>query len=338
MEKTTNLENKISGGHIPGKKIIKKKKKPGKEDHKEDNSNISLKKTLPPYEQVINKWMSDNEICKHNDKKNSLCWDIIKCMYESDLGPDDFKEIIEKCKNNDITITEGNLWEKLKGHFEEKHITFLKCISNMCPRGLSTSPNADVGKFELFYRLVRPESRQPSKGDISDNGVKIEIKGSQIRLFSDKSGKCYIKETNQLFKNKGISGNVPKNGGLKGKEQFEIEKSQYQEYYSDQFCKDIPKSKTILKEYFKIHDINYSGNDIEDMFKNKGWNQSILQKLWLKKMFNVTMKKNGADKMIIFGDGTNVKILDSIDKLNQFKIDTDYFRINQDTPVGYYIE
>ena len=54
-------------------------------------------------------------------------------------------------------------------------------------------------------------------------------------------------------------------------------------------------------------------------------------------MFNVTMEKNGADKIIIFGDGTNVKILDSIDKLNQFKIDTDYFRINQDTPVGYYI-
>ena len=49
------------------------------------------------------------------------------------------------------------------------------------------------------------------------------------------------------------------------------------------------------------------------------------------------MEKNGADKMIIFGDGTNVKILDSIDKLENFEIYDDYFRINKDVNIGYYI-
>jgi len=298
---------------------------------------ISLKEALLPYEGIINKWISDNDICKHDDKKSDLVWDIIKCMRDSDIGLDDFKEIIEKCKNTDIIIEEGNLWEKLKGHFEDKHITFLKCISNKCPRALSGSPNADCGKFELFYRSIRPNSKKPKKGDIIDNGEKIEIKGSQIRLFGDKSGKDYIKDTNMIFEGSGIIGNIPKTGGLQGKQQYEIEKSQYCEYYGEQFCKDIPKSTGLIKKYFDIHNIEYSDNDIQGMFEGGIWHQLILQYLWLKKMYSLTMSNNGADKMIIFGDGTNIKILDSIDKLNQFKIDTDYFRINQNALVGYYI-
>ena len=73
------------------------------------------------------------------------------------------------------------------------------------------------------------------------------------------------------------------------------------------------------------------------MFEGGIWNQSILQKLWLKKMYLLTMSNNGADKIIIFGDGTNVKILDSVNALSKFRIDTDYFRINQGALVGFYI-
>jgi len=73
------------------------------------------------------------------------------------------------------------------------------------------------------------------------------------------------------------------------------------------------------------------------MFEGGIWNQSILQNLWLKKMYSLTMSNNGADKIIVFGDGINVKILDSFASLAKFKIDTDYFRINQNSTVGYYI-
>jgi len=298
---------------------------------------VSLKALLSPFEKTINKWIDDNDICTHHDKKRDLLWDIIQCITDSGIELQDFIDTINICYNNNIIIEEGDIWDKLKVYFKGNHITFLKCISNKRPRALSSSPNADCGKFELLYRLLRPNSRQPNKGDIIDNGEKIEIKGSQIRLFSDKTGKKYIKDTNKIFNNKGIVGNTVKTGGLKGSEQFEIEKKQYSDYYNKQFCENINKSQGLIEEYLHIHDIPYTKSDIEEMFEDNKWNQSVLQKLWLKKMYLLTMFNYGADKMIIFGNGTNVKILDNIDKLKNFKIDTDYFRINQPSNIGYYI-
>lgn len=300
--------------------------------------NISLKGSILPYENIINEWINENEICKHDDKKSDLVWDIIKCIYDSDIGVDDFKDILHICSTNNIEIVEGNMWEYLKKYFKDIHMVFLKCIFNKCPRALSTSPNADCGKCELLYRLLRPNSRQPSKGDIIDNEEEIEIKGSEVRFFGEKGGKQYIKETNKLFEDLGggIIGKSPKTGGLKGKQQYEIEKSQYREHYGPQFCKDIPKSKNLLKQYFLIHDINYSDSDIEEMFKHNRWNQSVLQNLWLKKMFLLTL--NGADKMIIVGDGRCVKILKNTTDIDKITIYADYFRINQNANVGYYVK
>jgi len=299
----------------------------------------SLKDTLNIryYEEAIYKWIDENQLCKNIDKKNYLFWEIFRCIYNADIGLYDFNEIVKTCSENNITIDEGNMWENLEDYFKVKHIIFLKLISETCPRALSSSPNADCGKFELLYRLLRPESRQPNKGDIVDNGEKLELKGKQIRLFSDKTGKQYIKDTNKLFINQGIEGNKVKSGGLKGSEQYEIEKTQYREHYNKQFCKDIVNSHRLIKQYLQIHKVPYTESDIKEMFEGDEWHQYVLQKLWLKKMYILTMEKNGADKMIIFGDGTNVKILDSIDKLENFEIYDDYFRINKDVNIGYYI-
>lgn len=298
--------------------------------------NNTLREVLSPYRECINTWATENNICKEC-KINELFWDIVQCMDYSGIELEDFTEIIEICKNNDIIIEEGNIWEKLSLYFNDLQISFLKCISNKCSRALSTSPNADCGKWELFYRIIRPASRQPSRGDIIDNGEIIEIKGEQIRLFADKSGKDYIRDTNSIFEGSGVIARSPTTGGLRGTLQYEIEKSQYSEYYGEQFCRDIPNSKVLIKRYFDIHNVEYSDNDIDEMFEGGIWNQSILQKMWLKKMYLLTMTNNGADKMIIFGDGTNVKILDSVNALSKFRIDTDYFRINQVHPVGFYI-
>ena len=304
-----------------------------------------IKELISPFKEVIFKWMDQNNICKTPDKKNNLFWEIFKCMAESELELSDFENIISICSKEDIIIMEGNMWEYLKTHFNENQLDFLKHIFNTCPRGLSSSPNADCGKGELFYRMLRPNSRQPKKGDIKDNGKIIELKGSKIRLFADKSGKQYRKDTEEVFKNSGIVGNYPKKGGLEGKEQYEIEKSQYAKHYGEQFCKDIPKSKDLIKKYLSIHELPYSNVDLEMMFKKKWdpsvlqtiwwWDQSVLQTIWLKKMFPLTM--NGADKMIMFGDGTNVKILCDVDDLDKVAVKGDYFRINQNNHIGYYI-
>ena len=301
-----------------------------------DNS-TSLEDLLSPYTEVIEKFIIENKICNKDEKKD-LVWDIFKCVFDSKISINDFQTIVEKCSSSNIEIPEGNMWNHLKNHFhfKDNHIKFLKCIFNKCPRGLSTSPNADCGKGELFYRMLRPNSRQPNKGDIIDGDEKIEIKGSKVRLFGNKSGKQYINETNGLFKNTDIKGNYPKKGDLKGKEQYEIEKTQYGNYYSKQFSLNVNQSKEYIKKYCKLHDIEYEDKDINDMFKRDIWDQSILQKLWLKKMLKITMGES--NKMIIFGDGTNVKVLKNTSDLDKVKIYSDYFRINQNNIVGYYIK
>ena len=312
----------------------------------EDNHNENKKHTvqlnpnkqfLLPFEEQINKWIDDNNICKNADKKRDLFWDIFQCIIDSEIELHDYIDIINICDKNDIIIEEGNIWDKLKLYFKDNHIKFLKFISNKCPRALSSSPNADCGKWELFYRLIRPKSRQPNKGDIYDNNVKLDLKGEEVRLFANKTGKKYIKDTNKIFKFKDITGNIVKKGGLKGSEQFEIEKTQYRDHYKEQFRKDISKSKSLIREYMAVHSIEYSEDELEQMFKDDIWDQSILHKLWLKKMYKDTMKNNGCEKLIIFGNGSNVKILDSIDKLKNFRINNDYFRINQLANIGFYI-
>ena len=206
-----------------------------------NNNRNPLEIVYDAHEKVIRKWITDNEICKHSDKIDDLIWDIIKCIHKSGTDIQDFKEIIEICYKKNIEIKEGNLWEYLKVHFKDNHIKFLKCISNICPRGLSTSPNADCGRYELFYRVIRPHSRLPNKGDNLEDGKIREIKGSEVRLSADISGKQYIKETNKIFEGSGIIGNKPKKGKLKDTYQYEIEKPQYCNHYSEQFCKDIPR-------------------------------------------------------------------------------------------------
>jgi hypothetical protein len=41
--------------------------------------------------------------------------------------------------------------------------------------------------------------------------------------------------------------------------------------------------------------------------------------------------------MYIFGDGTDVKIIGSMEDLDKMKITNDYFRINQSLNIGWYI-
>jgi hypothetical protein len=54
-------------------------------------------------------------------------------------------------------------------------------------------------------------------------------------------------------------------------------------------------------------------------------------------MYNKYKQKMGFDKMYIFGNGTNVKIIVGPEHLNKIQITNDYFRINQPGNVGWYI-
>ena len=287
---------------------------------------------------LISNWLIENKIGKTEDKVEEIVWQILRCVVKHNIE-NDIHAIKEQLKQTPFIICEGNLWECLLEYFNNnnKYVAFFQDISELTPRGINTSPNACCGKFELLYRLLRPNSQQPKAGDIMDNGKIYELKGSEVRISdTELIGTEYKKKCTKLFEGH-ILGNTVKTGGLKGSSVYEIEKEQYKEHYKKEFEKDIQFSKKLIGEYLNENGWGSTDDEIEYIFENGIWNQDNMKKIILKKMFIKYKEKAEFDKMYIFGDGTNVKIISGPEELDKIQITDDYFRINQPNPVGWYI-
>jgi hypothetical protein len=349
---------------------------------------------------LIQDWLNYNKIGATKEKTKSIACEMFWSLMNNDIDPSDIVAIKAHIDLSPFSIQEGNIWTYLLEYFDrsplsvdsKKYVAFFRDISELTPCGLNTSPNASCGKFELLYRLLRPNSRQPKKGDIVDDGKIYELKGSETRILdTDLTGVEYKKKCTKIFDGH-IVGNTVKTGGLKGSNVYEIEKTQYKHHYQTEFAKNVPLSKQLLREYFKENGWECIDVEIDSMFSSVQseedtpdspakqmrsatactvsiqdsplrlenhsiperrhnalricesvgiaqylWHQDILQKLILQKMFIKYKTKMNFDKIYIFGDGTNIKILGGPEDLDKVKITTDYFRINQTLNVGYYI-
>ena len=283
-------------------------------------------------------WINENKIGATEEKSENIVWELFRYINKHGIE-NDIYFIKEKLKQNPFTIHPGNLWTQLLEYFDgnNKYVEFFKDISELTPQGLNTSPNANCGKFELLYRLIRPGSSQPKKGDIIDNGQIYELKGREVRILdTELTGVEYKKKCTKIFEGH-IMGNTVKTGGLKGSNVYEIEKKTYNEHYRKEFGKDLQVSKKLLWEYFNENGWTCTDNEIECIFETGTWNQDIMNKIILQKMFIKYKEKSEFDKMYIFGDGTNVKIISGPEDLNKIQITDNYFRINQTNTVGWYI-
>lgn len=288
---------------------------------------------------VIRDWLRENKIGATNDKTENIVWDMFRYVVKHSIE-DDINVIKEKLKQTPFTVMPGNLWEHLMEYFDgnNKYVAFFQDISDLTPSALNTSPNACCGKFELLYRLLRPNSMQPKKGDIMDNGEIYELKGCKVRISdTELTGVEYKRKCTKIFEGH-IVGNTVKAGGLKGVNVYEIEKEPYKEHYKKEFGKDIVISKRLLREYFDENGWRCVDAEIDSIFEGGAWNQEIMKKIILIKMFIKYKEKTEFDKMYIFGNGTNVKIISAPEDLDKIKIGEDYFRINQTANVGLYIE
>lgn len=288
---------------------------------------------------VIRDWLRENKIGATNDKTENIVWDMFRYVVKHSIE-DDINVIKEKLKQTPFTVMPGNLWEHLMEYFDgnNKYVAFFQDISDLTPSALNTSPNACCGKFELLYRLLRPNSMQPKKGDIMDNGEIYELKGCKVRISdTELTGVEYKRKCTKIFEGH-IVGNTVKAGGLKGVNVYEIEKEPYKEHYKKEFGKDIVISKRLLREYFDENGWRCVDAEIDSIFEGGAWNQEIMKKIILIKMFIKYKEKTEFDKMYIFGNGTNVKIINAPEDLDKIKIGEDYFRINQVANVGWYIE
>jgi hypothetical protein len=287
---------------------------------------------------VVRDWLNENKIGATKEKTENVVWEIFRYVVKHGIESD-IHAIKEKLKQRECIIGEGNLWEYLLEYFEgnTKIVAFCQDISELTPSGLNTSPNACCGKFELLYRLLRPNSTQPKKGDIMDNGEICELKGCEVRISdTELTGLEYKKKCSKIFEGH-IVGNNVKTGGLKGSNVYEIEKKQYKNHYQTEFAKDINVSKKLLGEYFNENGWKCTDDEIDCIFENDTWNQDTMNKIIIRKMYNKYKQKMGFDKMYIFGNGANVKIITGPEHLNKIQITNDYFRINQPGNVGWYI-
>lgn len=284
------------------------------------------------YLDIIYLWLSTNKIGKNKDKRKSISREIFWAVYDNKITFADLEYMIEFINENAFIFKNGCLWDQISEYFDDNaYNDFFKDIFMITPRGLNTSPNACCGKGELLYRLLRPKSRQPNKGDVIDDGKRIEIKGSEIRISSKTIiGTKYREITTNIFE-PFIMGNKIKTGGLKNKLAYEIEKFKYRQHYESEFKKLNSHCRIkLMHKLLKKLGIN---DGCCDKICKDGFDQKAYQYTLLKSWFNDYKKE--FDYMIIFGNGSNIKIVNDIDCLT---ITKDYFRINQTYSIGWYVE
>ena len=301
-----------------------------------DAMNFAVSKVVD----ALTSLLKSNNICTTEEKRLSVAREMFWAFIDSELEQNDLKIIQSKIRVSEFIFTEGNLWTQLDEYFRSpKYIKFFRLIFNMTPVGLNTSPNACCGKGELMYRLLRPLSSQPKKGDIQDGTRKLELKGSETRISSQNiTGKQYATITRNALSCL-IGGNLVSSGSLKNTIQYEIEKSKYRQHYSSEFAKlEFSVRKNALTEIFKGLNIDSTSSDAIDTIVVKDFNQELYQKTLLVDFYSKYKKHSEFDTLIFFGDGTNVKMLSSIADLDKIVITTDYFRIAQSANIGWYIK
>ncbi len=294
------------------------------------------------------------EIGKTTEKREQIAGELFfKCITECpDFNQKHIETIIDITHNVHFVYEEGNIFDTIEKYIGENTDNessrcinlFLREIAKLNPTGLNKSPNACCGKWELLYRILRPESIQPKTGDIDDNGKKLEIKGKLVRFSAASiTGNRYIKESNSAFKDTQFSGNNTITKKYKGKKVFEIEKKTHEAHYGNQFLNNPDEAINAIAKYLTLLELEETDEKaIEESKKIINIDpenyQKRLRKYLLKKFFNNYKDRVGFDRLIIFGEGDNVKFIDNEEDLNKLTITKDYFRIGQDFKIGWYVE
>ena len=103
--------------------------------------------------------------------------------------------------------------------------------------------------------------------------------------------------------------------------------------------KNLPTFYGLLENL--LTNLNVDG-DIKTMcnkiFENNIYNQDYYQRILLNDFFNKYKNSMQFDKLFIMGTGDNIKIISTDEDLKKVHIYADYFRINQNNLIGWYIE
>jgi len=279
-------------------------------------------------------------------KKEAILDNLIGLIVRTNLTIEQVKECIldvekEEVINLDFFKKGGNLF---KDYINPKWVKFAKALFRQRSVGLGT-PNSASGEGELMFLFLSKKIKKPTKGDLQIGNKIMELKGEQVRVQGRVRGKDFREKTLKICKEFGLTPNKSK---VKKKEinAVEIEKSQHLEHWKKELSKlSNPKQKEFISKWLSCLDNNKHEDSVNKIFKNNYFNQKQLIKEIVKILYAVMVDNGNFDEFIILGNGENAKIFSKDKEDFNKKVDEgiieitkwDYFRINQDFNIGWYI-
>jgi hypothetical protein len=295
-------------------------------------------------ETVLFKHCINMEILKPNalvKKKDAVLNAIIMSVMRAKMTLTQVFECIKDIEKDKVVDTSlfnkgGNI-----DHFiKSKWLNFAKELWEQRSVGLGT-PNAASGEGELMFIFLSPKIKKPKKGDLVIDGQKIELKASGARIIGNVSGKEFRKRTVDVCNKFKL---IP-NPNKVCKYAVELEKRSLVNYWCNELKKlSIKQQKFFITEWLMCLDNNYKLEFKLNCF-NPHFNYDNFLKQIILKLYSDMINSGQFDKLVILGDGTNVKIIKGDVKDLSKKIDNgylslkaDYFRVNQDANIGWYID
>ncbi|GEM_PF-7081210 len=279
-----------------------------------------------------------------NKKKKALLDSLVISVLNMGLNLQDVKDCIKDVEKDEIINLDffkngGNLF---RDYIKSKWIIFAKELFTQRSVGLGT-PNAASGEGELMFLFLSKKIKKPTRGDLQINSEIIELKGERdVRVMGEISGKDFRKKTLKICEKFKLT---PNKANITNLEAVEIEKLQHLSHWKSELSKlSLQRQKEFIDMWLSCLDEEEHSTSVTKIFKNSSFDYDSFIREIIKILYSIMVKTSNFDKFIILGDGTNSKVI-SKDVLDFNKrVDdgeiipmSDYFRINQNYNVGWYI-
>ncbi len=273
-------------------------------------------------------------------KKDSILDSLIAAIIRSETTTEELQEFLKDIENDKVLNIE--IFEKgghITNYINPKWQKLINALWRQRSVGLGT-PNAASGEGELMFVFVSPHIIKPTRGDLKLKDETLELKGEGVRVSGKISGKEFRKLTLDIAKKWNLTPNISYRTELQA---VEIEKIQHESHWTSELSKlDKESRKEFIKDYFKC--IDRQDHDIDEIITENSIDFTKLKTKIVKVLYQSMVNSYTFDKFVLLGDGSEIKVISNdINKFNKDVDDgkilvlSDYFRINQDAPIGWYI-
>jgi hypothetical protein len=308
---------------------------------------------------IIETHLYDMGIIKKSDNKkkiNQIVKSTLFVLIRHLRTIDNIRNFINEINNDEILDFE--IFEEggdISNYIKRDRIPV--CLSLWKERPILKTPNSASGEGELMFLFISKYIKQPKKGDLLVDNKRIEIKGHGARVFGNISGKNFLRKTLKLLTEFNNKYSVDMNPNISKSNIKAVELEKNESHWRNELNKlSLEKRKEFVKRWLECMNCDYPNieNDlnrfVDEIFKNDDFDKNILREKIAIILFKNTKEKEKFEKYMILGSitevsnkeaHTDIKIIDDdIEKDikdGKVKVLNDYFRINQDFKIGWYI-